>query len=185
MTLPIDEPLDNPRNPRRHPEEQIAKLVSSLRKFGQPRPILLRKANKMIITGHGLRLAMKRAGLGEIEAILWDVDQLTADQFMLADNRFGQLGEDDASRIAELLGGVPEDDWGALGFSEDEVHKLLGEAEDSIEVREVPTSEVGDRFWISCRGPLKQQAHALKALREALAKLPEVTVELGTIADDL
>ena len=34
----------NPRNPRLHPEAQLADLAASLRRFGQPRPLIARAA---------------------------------------------------------------------------------------------------------------------------------------------
>ena len=39
-----------------------------------------------------------------------------------------------------------------------------------------------EAFWISIRGPLAQQAHALKALQEAMKPYAGVSVELGTIS---
>jgi hypothetical protein len=49
-------------------------------------------------------------------------------------------------------------------------------------VTEVDTAEVGDRFWIVVRGPLKAQAAALQKLRLLLKEIAGVDVELGTSA---
>jgi len=62
-----------------------------LSRFGQPRPILVRAANHMIIAGHGVHQAMSELARTEIDALVWDVDQSTADQYLVADNRFSEL----------------------------------------------------------------------------------------------
>jgi len=178
--------VPNPRNPRIHPEAQLERLVASVRRFGQPRPILVRRANRMIVAGHGIHEACRRAGLRDIQAVLWDVDEATADAFMLGDNRLAQLGHDDRSRIEAILGEIAADDLEAVGYSAAEVEQLLGDAARDIDVVEVPVGEVADRFWISIRGPLREQAAALQQLQRALRDLPEVEVEveIGNVAQD-
>ena len=52
----------------------------------------------------------------------------------------------------------------------------------SLVVREIATSDVSDSFWITVRGPLAQQAAALKRLQQLMGELPDVEVDLGTIA---
>jgi ParB-like chromosome segregation protein Spo0J len=179
--LALADLVDNPRNPRRHPAAQLDKIVASIRRFGQPRPILVRAANKMIIAGHGLKQALERAGEAQADVILWNVDQETADAFMLADNQHALNGRDDADAIAKLLAEVAKDDFESLGFDEGQALKLLEEGEE-IPVHEVETGAVRDRFWISVRGPLKHQAQALQAMQAAMKGL-DVSVELGTVSD--
>ena len=79
--LKVGELVPNPRNPRNHPEDQITGLVASIRKFGQPEPILVRAENHMIVAGHGVWTACRRAGLRQVEVDLWDVDQAMADHY--------------------------------------------------------------------------------------------------------
>ena len=177
--LPATTLIDNPRNPRRHPEQQLLRLSASLRHFGQTVPILARAENKMIISGHGVRQAALLAGLETVDVLLWETDQDTADAFMLAANRLHDLSEDDPERRRELLRQLGFEDVEALGFSRDEVDKLLADAADSEDLHEIDFSHVGDEFWIAIRGPLAHQAVALKRMREALADLPGITVELG------
>ncbi len=174
----------NPRNPRLHPDAQIEKLAASLRRFGQPRPIIARLANHMIIAGHGIHAAAVRAGLPAVKAVLWDVDQRTADAYMLADNKLPEGARDQPERIAELLRELREqEDLDALGFEAAEVNALLAE-DAELEVAEVQTGPVRDTFWISITGPLAEQAHMLQALKKAAEGRPGVEVELGTTAID-
>lgn len=183
-TAPIGELRPNPRNPRKHPEEQINRLMASLRRDGQTRPLLARKANHMLIAGHGVHTAARRLGWTEINVVLWDVDQATADRVMLADDRLQDLSELDNRRVAELMAEIGEGDWLATGYSVEEANKLLEGFEDGeLEVYEVETQTVTDHFWVSVRGPLGEQAAVLQRMKDLLAEYPGVKIEIGTVED--
>jgi ParB-like chromosome segregation protein Spo0J len=179
--LPADSIVTNPRNPRIHDEEQLEGLVESLRHFGQARPVLVRAENRMLIAGHGVFEAATRAGLTEIDAVLWNVSQKQADEYLIADNRHHDKSTDDAARIAALLRDLEPENYLALGFDDDELAKFLGDDEDEpLKVTEIAAGEVSDRFWISITGPLPQQALALQRLQEVMQELADVDVQLGT-----
>lgn len=183
-TAPIGELRPNPRNPRKHPEEQINRLMASLRRDGQTRPLLARKANHMLIAGHGVHTAARRLGWTEINVVLWDVDQATADRVMLADDRLQDLSELDNRRVAELMAEIGEGDWLATGYSVEEANKLLEGFEDGeLEVYEVETQTVTDHFWVAVRGPLGEQAAVLQRMKDLLAEYPGVKIEIGTVED--
>ncbi len=179
--LPILSIVGNPRNDNVHPVSQVDALQASIKNFGQPQPVLVRTANKMLIAGHGIHEAMVKAGETQIDCLLWDTDQPTADAFMLASNRLGELSYADPGRRRQLLIVLAEDEWGAVGFLPDEVAEILDQGEDPITVREVETGPVADTFWISARGPLKDQAAVLQKMREVMAEFPDVEVNLGTL----
>lgn len=176
--LPIGEVMENPRNDRVHPRSQIDLIKASVAEFGQPRPILVRKANRMMIAGHGVRLAMIEMGHTEIDSLLWDVDQRTADKFLLADNRFAELSHSDPDRRRSLLEGLRDDEFAAIGFLPEEIANIV-KNDYEIAVEEIDTDPVDDRFWISVHGDLRWQAEALKRLQLLMADLPGVEVELG------
>ena len=58
----IGELRPNPKNPNKHSEDQINRLMASLRLDRQTRPLLARKANRMLIAGHGVHTAARRLG---------------------------------------------------------------------------------------------------------------------------
>lgn len=172
----------NPRNVRHHPEAQISKLQQSIRKFGQVRPILVRRANRMIIAGHGVMEAMRRMGLTRVKVMLWDVPQKVADQYMVADNRLAELGKDDDAMLAEILKEVESIELGALGFTADEAAKLLEErAPKAFDMTELETGPVEDIFMVTVTGPLVHQAAALQVLRELTDRIPEIELQIGTV----
>jgi ParB-like chromosome segregation protein Spo0J len=176
--------VPNPRNPRQHPEAQIKILMASLRRDGQTKPVLVRKANRMLIAGHGVHDAASRLGLPRLSVVLLDVDQASADRIMAGDNRQSDLSKTDQKRVAELLREIDEVDWLATGFSTDEVTKLLAPVEPAdLVVHEIEFDDRRDTFWISVHGPLADQAQALQRLKALMADMPRVEVTLGTTPD--
>lgn len=182
VRLPLSSLVPNPRNSRIHPEAQLDHLAKSVKKFGQPKPILARRENAMIVAGHGILEACRRAGVTEVEVDLWNVDQQTADLFMVGDNQLPKLARDDAEKVRAILQGIGIVEAEALGFDQGALDKMLKDSAAEVEVVDIPTAPVEDRFWIQVRGPLKDQAAALKKLQALMSEMPAVTVELGTVA---
>jgi ParB-like chromosome segregation protein Spo0J len=135
----------------------------------------------MIIAGEGIWRALSELNL-PCAVRLWDIDQKTADAYMLADNEHPKGATDDEDRVAAILREIEASEYGALGFSEKEARRLLGGGDDAaLEILEVPIETVADQFWISLRGPLKDQASTLQELRKLMAKYPNVQIEIGTL----
>lgn len=172
--------VENPRNPKAHPDDQIIRLMASLRANGQYKPVLARRENRMLIAGHGIRLAAMRLGWPKLQVAFWDVDQATADRTMLGDNRLGELSKSDDDRVAELLREIPEDEWLGVGFSGAEAEKLMADlVGGELKVDEIETGIVHDTFWINVRGPLPSQAVVLQRMKTLLDEYRDVTIEIG------
>jgi hypothetical protein len=182
--VPLLELRPNPRNPNKHSEDQINRLMSALRRDGQTRPLLARRANQMLIAGHGVHTAARRLGWAEIGVVFLDVEQKDADRIMLSDDRLAALSELDHRRVADLLNDIDAGDWMATGYSVEEANKLLeGNEVTDLEVYEIETSTVTDDFWIGVRGPMHLQADALQRMKVLMGEFPAVTIELGTVED--
>lgn len=170
----------DPTNARTHSRAQIADLAEAIKRFGFVNPILLDDKNR-IIAGHGRVQAAEAAGLKEVPCIvLPGLSETQKTALALADNKLGENSGWDENLLRAALERV--DDRAGLGFSQDDLKKLFAEPEELV-VRRVETSQVQDRFWISIRGPLAEQARALRALREIMAGMTGVEVELGTIPE--
>lgn len=181
-SVPTASLVRNPRNPRKHPEAQLERLMASLRRDGQTKPLLARRANRMLIAGHGIHEAATRLGMAELLVRFLDVEQETADRIMLGDNRLSDLSRHDDTLLAELVREIEEADLLATGFSAEEAHKLFAKSGDAeLEVREIATGTVEDVFWISVKGPLAQQAEVLQRLKQLLAEYPRLDIQLGMI----
>lgn len=181
-TRKISDLKPDPKNARRHSESQIAQIAQSMEDFGVVHRILIRPSGQ-IIGGHASIEALKR--LGRQDADVSVIDGLTEAGYRKLGLALNKLPEDsrwDNDVLRELFAefDANDEDMGGTGFGAKEIEKLLAQ-DDDIEVREIETGPVEDEFWISIRGPLAQQANALKALDAAMKPFAGVTVEQGTI----
>lgn len=122
------------RNPRRHPEKQIEELVKSIEMFGQYRPLVVDESGS-ILAGNGLYMALTR--LGHDKAVVYRMTGLTEDQKMklvLADNRTGDLSNDDFDAIEELLSSF--EDFDIPGYDPDVLRDLMLSADEALEAAE-------------------------------------------------
>lgn len=174
----------HPRNARRHSPEQIGQLAGVMRRFGWTNPVLIDEGDT-IIAGHARVLAGQSLGLVEGPTItIAGLDEREQRELMLADNRIAMNSSWNVDTLRAELVQLRGDgtDLEALGFQRAELDKLMP-AEDEIAVEEIDVATVTDRFWISVRGPLAQQAEAFQRLKALMGELPGITVEHGTIAD--
>jgi DNA modification methylase len=138
---PIDSLIPYANNARKHDENQIKQIASSIKEFGFNNPVLIDKDNG-IIAGHGRGLAAQRLGWTEVPTIA--LEHLTETQkkaFILADNRIAMNSTWDNELLAielEALNG--EIDLTDLGFEPGEINKLLNgeEIEGLTDVDDTP-----------------------------------------------
>jgi len=185
MNVPINELIADPKNARLHSEAQIAQIAKSIEQFLYLGTVIVQPTGQ-IIGGHATVEALKRIYPPDKKVDVRVVEGLTKGQYAalaLALNKLPEASTWNDGILRELFGELDEDgiDLSALGFSLKEIDKLTSPADD-LDVKEIDTSDVHDEFWISVRGPLADQAHALKALQEALKPFKDVTVDQGTIA---
>ncbi len=98
----IDELKPHPKNPRKHSEKAIKKLVASIREFGWTNPILVSE-DGVVLAGHARLKAAKRAGLKEVPVIVLPLSGAKADAYMIADNRLQEDSDWDEELLAELV----------------------------------------------------------------------------------
>jgi len=121
----------DPANARKHGDKNLDAIKGSLRRFGQQRPIIV-DSKGIIRAGNGTWMAAKALGWKKIAVIVSDLSQSELTAFAIADNRTAELAEwDDAvlkQQLADLQAESP-DDFGATGFTDDELAELLKEEE--------------------------------------------------------
>lgn len=120
----------HPQNPRRGKVDLIA---SSLQRFGQVRPILVREG--VIVAGNHTFAAAKQLGWTHIAAVPNDfADAEEAKAYLLADNRLPELGTYDRAELIELLGEVEAaGTWEGTGYDADVLDDLRA-AHDAVPV---------------------------------------------------
>ena len=123
----------DPANPRRISQGELEALTRSIREFGFVQPVLVRKADNVVIGGHQRLLAARRLGWKTVPVIFLDLSVEQSHLLNLALNRIS--GDWDQELLARMLGElmpVQDIDLSLSGFSEEELGKLLK----SLDVRE-------------------------------------------------
>ena len=173
--VPIASIKQDPANARRHPQRNIDDITSSLRRFGQQKPLVV-DGDGVVRAGNGTLAAALALGWTEVDVVRTGLKGHEATAYALADNQsaLSATYDEDVLRaqLAELEAeGISREE---LGFdaTPDEV--------EPIEVHEIDTSEVADRFWLSVTGPLPKQPEVLAELQKALGKIGGLQVDIGT-----
>ncbi len=124
----LDRLLPYASNARTHSASQVREIADSIVEWGWTVPVLVAE-NGEIIAGHGRVLAAKLLKLEECPVIVargWTVQQRNA--YRLADNKLAlNAGWDDELLAEELRALDGEPVLTLIGFSEEELEKLLGE----------------------------------------------------------
>jgi ParB-like chromosome segregation protein Spo0J len=170
----------DPKNARRHTENQIAQVAASIESFGFVSPVVIRP-NGQIIGGHATVQALQRLDRTDVDCrVVAGLSEAKYKALGLALNKIPENSAWDDDVLRDTLIELDAAGEEALGFTPAERERRTKD-EDPLEVREIESGPVDDEFWISIRGPLKHQAGALKALQESMKPFADVTVDLGTI----
>jgi len=158
LAVPIDSLKGLPNNPRRG---DVNAVMASLSRFGQRKPIVVRRDDGTILAGNHTWLAAQELGWKEIAVAYVGDDDVTAQAYALADNRTAELGSYDDELLKELIDSVGEVDPDLLkdtGWSDDSVKELLEKIElenpkviNEDEVPELPVeakTKLGDIYQL-------------------------------------
>jgi hypothetical protein len=124
-TVSVDDLIPYALNSRTHSDKQVAQISASIREFGFTNPVLVDESNNLI-AGHGRLLAARKLKLEQVPAVVvTGLDERKRRALVIADNKLALNADwdDDALRVElqDLAG-----DFGELiGFSGDELAKLL------------------------------------------------------------
>lgn len=110
-------------NPREMNEEEMEKLVNSLKKFGQVDDIVINK-DMTIIGGHQRVSAAKRLGWTKVKCKVLDLDKDNEKLLNLAMNKIvGRWNEDKLLDLIKYVSVLPE--VGSSGFNKEEIDQYL------------------------------------------------------------
>lgn len=125
LATPIDSLTGLEGNYRRH---EIEALARSLDRFGQRKPIVVRRDGAIVEAGNGTTIAARDVlGWTHIAAVFVEDDEATAIGFALADNRTHDLGSNDEHALALMVRGIRDEELLLLdaGFDALAVDDLL------------------------------------------------------------
>ncbi len=131
--------VENPRNPNKHPERQIAALAEIIKHQGWRNPIVVSRRSGFVVKGHGRLLAARLLGEAKVPVDYQNYDNEAAEWAdMIADNKIAELSEMDSGELQELLRELDGNiNLELTGFSDDEINKLLATVDD---IEDIPES---------------------------------------------
>jgi len=116
FAVPIDSVVIDPKNARKHGEENLKAIESSLRRFGQRLPIVVQRDGMVVRAGNGRVQVARKMGWTHIAAVVVEDGDDAATAFGILDNQSGALAEWDDAMLADLLRSLPHDLRIDLGF---------------------------------------------------------------------
>ena len=128
--VPIGRLRPWPGNPRIMSQAEMAKLVRSIQAFGFVEPLVVRRADRMVIGGHQRLEAARALALTSVPVVYVEVDENQAKALNVALNRIS--GEWDLPKLGSLLDELrdcPDFDATLSGFDPNELDCLLAEWE--------------------------------------------------------
>ena len=135
--LPIASLSLDPANARRHPERNLEQIKSSLRRFGQQKPIVVDAAN-VVRAGNGTLAAAEALGWTMIAAVRSELQKTEMTAYAITDNRSAELAEWDHEILAATLADI---EIGDVGFLPAEIDKLLGRPMEDLADLELPAEK--------------------------------------------
>ena len=156
QTVPIDSISPDPANARRHGEKNLQAITSSLRRFGQQKPIVV-DGDGIVRAGNATWSAARELGWREIQIVRTALTGSEATAYAIADNRTGELAEWDSDILTDELEALDDEDFdlGEIGFDDDDISEL---ADEEPEPRDL---ELADESWpviVTCRDEADQAA---------------------------
>jgi len=123
-----------PNNSRRHSDEQVKKIATSIKKFGFDQPILVLKGKKWIVAGEGRYKAAKLLGLKKVPIIYTTLDELSARLRNIADNKLHDLSDFDPEALLANIQFLDEHnaDLSLTAFENSEIEKLIHGADEAV-----------------------------------------------------
>lgn len=123
----VEDLIPYEKNSRTHSEEQIEKVVSSIKEFGWTNPILIDE-DQGIIAGHGRLEAAKRLGMKEVPVlVLTGLTEAQKRAYIIADNKLALEAGWDEDLLREELDWLTQHDYSAevTGFDSEDLQSLL------------------------------------------------------------
>lgn len=143
--VPVEELKPNPKNPNRHPRDQVELLARVIEAQGWRQPVKVSNRSGLIVSGHGRYEAALLLGCPvpvDFQDYPTDEDEL-AD--LLADNRIAEMAEMDNAMLRDLFAELDASDFDIdlSGYTDDVVAALVDVIDGDLEiVGEVPFTEV-------------------------------------------
>lgn len=147
--VPIEELKPNPKNPNKHPDEQIALLAKIIQTQGWRAPITVSTLSGLVVRGHGRLMAAMLAGCEYVPVDFQDYKNEAEELAdLVADNRLAELADMDQQMLSDIfkdidLSGLDLDLTGYVSNDRANILQLLNENKiDLVEAdKDIPAVE--------------------------------------------
>jgi hypothetical protein len=121
--LELHKIIPNPKNPNKHPQDQIDRLAKLLDYQGQRHPIIVSNRSGFVVVGHGRLEAIKKLGWEKAAVNYQDFnDEAQEYAFVVSDNAIAEWADLDLSEInKEMLDLGPDFDVDMFGLKNFEI----------------------------------------------------------------
>lgn len=134
-----DELIGNPRNPNKHPKEQINALAKIIKRQGWRHPIVVSNRSGFVVKGHGRLLAAKELGAKQVPVDYQDYESEASEYAdLMADNKIQEFSELDMKMSADILQDIKDSgdiELEMSAFTEEALNELLAKSQEG-EVKE-------------------------------------------------
>ena len=165
-------------NAKEHPEEQVKKIASSIKNYGWDQPIVVDGEHE-IIKGHGRLQAAELLGLEQVPVITrTDLTDAEKKASRIADNKTAESAWIDEALETEvdILAEDEAIDMDSLGFDDEELDSLIGEA--SLEDEDI--AEAFGDLPDGERDPIRQKTFTLSETQvETVESALETSKDMG------
>lgn len=123
----------HPRNPNKHPQEQIELLMTMIKGTGFRTPIIVSKRSNCIVSGHGRVEAAMKLGMHEVPVSYQDFESEAEElAFLVADNAIQDLANLERKEIMDIVEDIDDGsfDLAMLGITEEKLEMLMTSAAD-------------------------------------------------------
>ena len=142
----VNQLVEHPRNPNRHPQRQIEMLAKIIKYQGWRHPVIVSRRSGFVVAGHGRIAAARHLGLETVPVEFQDFENEAQEYaFLIADNKIAELAEHDDAMMVDAIKEFDFEDFELLGLS-DLSFLDLGEA--SYEMSDEVKDEKGLSFKI-------------------------------------
>ncbi len=97
----------DPANTRVHDEANLSAIRGSFRRFGQTKPLVVRKSNRIVAAGNGGLAVALSLGWTHVAVSFKEMDDVTAAAYSIADNRSSDLSTWDDDKLNAMLKALP------------------------------------------------------------------------------
>ena len=144
-------------NPQIHDAAQVAEIDASIKGFGFVEPILVRRADREVIHGHGRLDALIASGATEAPVIFIDLPKRRAHALALALNKLAEKSPWDPAKLSMIFADLKDlaADVVLTGFSPEEISGYTTDEKKPIVEGKIPDDQY--QILVDCKEEERQQ----------------------------